>query len=323
LRLFCCLLAAISLRGTCSAQPANYYKTVNRVTWVVENIDKVRRAWEAFELSNIEEYPNIQFVGEFRGRPVTIYAWQITGQLGDLTIDMIQPAEGQANAYTSFLAKHGDGIFSIVHEVPDQPALDQEILRMKEKGVGILQQASARRGQVSTYFDTEPEGKFALGLVLRPRGKRTMTPGPVSHFGFVVRDAVAVSTYWARLGFPGFPMQQALPRADSRYKGDLLSLAFEVGFQRHSQFRYEWICPPPSPPNIYADFLNKHHSEGIQHIGIEVADLPKRVEAFKKLGYQVHQSGAWGEVGKPGSGEYAYMDTDSAGGTSVELVHRY
>jgi hypothetical protein len=118
-------------------------------------------------------------------------------------------------------------------------------------------------------------------------------------------------------------MQHALPRADSRYKGDPLSLAFEVGFQRHSQFRLEWICPPPSPPNIYADFLNKHQSEGLQHIGIEVADLAKRVEAFKKLGYQVHQFGAWGEVGKPGSGQYAYMNTDSPGGISVELVHRY
>jgi catechol 2,3-dioxygenase-like lactoylglutathione lyase family enzyme len=284
LRLFCCLIVAI----TCSAQPANYYKTVNRVTWVVENVDKVRAAWEALGLSNIDEYPNIQFVGEFRGRPVTIYAWQITGQLGDLTIDMIQPAEGQANAYTNFLATHGDGIFSIVHEVPDQTALDKEILRMKNKGVGILQQASVRRGQVSvmsTYFDTEPEGKFVLGLMLRPPAKRTMKPGPVSHFGFVVRDPAAVSTYWARLGFPA---------------------------ERYSQFQYEWISPLPSPPNIYADFLNKHHREGIQHLGIEVADLPKRVEAFKKLGYQVLQSGA----------EYAYMDTDSAGGTSVELVHR-
>ena len=216
MRLICWLLAAISFVWRCSAQPANYYKTVDRVTWVVENIDKVRAAWEPLGLSNIEEYPNIQFVGEFRGRPVTIYAWQITGQLGNLTIDMIQPAEGQANAYTSFLAKHGDGIFSIVHEVPDQPALAKEILRMKEKRVGILQQTSVGRGQISatsTYFDTEAEGKFALGLVLRPPGKPPITPGPVSHFGFVVRDAVAVSTYWASLGFPEFPMQRALPRA--------------------------------------------------------------------------------------------------------------
>jgi hypothetical protein len=54
-----------------------------------------------------------------------------------------------------------------------------------------------------------------------------------------------------------------------------------------------------------------------------IEDLAKSVAAYEKLGYHVHQSGAWGDVGKPGSGQYAYMDTDSAGGISVELVHSY
>ena len=101
------------------------------------NIDKVRPAWEALGLSDIREYPNIQMVGEFGGKPVTIYAWQITSRLGNLTVDMIQPAEGQRNAYTNFLARHGDGILSIVHEAPSQQALEKEIVRMKRIGVGV------------------------------------------------------------------------------------------------------------------------------------------------------------------------------------------
>jgi catechol 2,3-dioxygenase-like lactoylglutathione lyase family enzyme len=145
----------------------------------------------------------------------------------------------------------------------------------------------------------------------------------VSHFSPVVWDASAVSAYWERLGLPPFPMQHATPRADSRYRDQPLSLAFEVGYQRHTQFRYEWISPPPGPPNIYADFLNKHHREGIQHIGVPVDDLAKSIAAYERLGYRVRQSGAWGDVGKPGSGQYAYMDTDSVGGISVELVQSY
>src|SRR5215471_13370641 len=121
------------LVATCSAQLPEYYKTVNRVTWVVGNIDKVRPAWGALGLSGIEEYSNIELTGQFRGKPITIYAWQITGHLGNLTVDMIQPAEAQANAYTSFLGKHGDGILSIVHEVPSREALEREIVRMKGK----------------------------------------------------------------------------------------------------------------------------------------------------------------------------------------------
>jgi len=336
LRLIRCLVVVFSVVGTClaqlpgaplpGAQLPGYYKTVNRVTWVVGNIDKVRLAWAALGLSDIQEYPNIQLVGQFRGKPVTIYAWQITGHLGNLTVDMIQPAEGQANAYTSFLARHGDGILSIVHEVPSRRALQQEILRMQGKGVGVLQQVTMQRGQVPvtyTYFDTEPEGKFALGLVYGPGGMPAAGPAVVSHFSPVVWDAAAVSAYWERLGWAAFAMQHAAPRADSRYKDKPLSLAFEVGYQDHTQFRYEWISPPPNPENIYADFLNKHHREGIQHIGMPVEDLAKSVAAYEELGYHVHQSGTWGDVGKPGSGQYAYMDTDWAGGISVELVHSY
>src|SRR6185295_9956009 len=174
----------------------------------------------------------------------------------------------------------------------------KEILRMKGKGVGVLQQVTVRRDQVpATYtnFDTEPEGKFVLGLVYGPGGMRAAAgPAVVSHFSPVVWDAAAVSAYWERLGFPAFPMQHAAPRADSRYKGQELSLAFEVGYQRHTQFRYEWISAPPSPSNIYADFLNRHRREGIQHIGMPVEDLAKAVAAYAKLGYRVRQSGAWG-----------------------------
>jgi catechol 2,3-dioxygenase-like lactoylglutathione lyase family enzyme len=318
------LVGLIALASVCRAQLPDYYKTVNRVTWVVGNIDKVRAAWEALGLTDIQEQPNIQLVGQYRGKPVTIYAWQITGRIGNLTVDMIQPAEAQANAYTSFLSKHGDGILAMVHEVPSERAMQDEIRRMKEKGVEVLQQVTMQRGRVPvtyTFFDSEPEGKFVLGLVYAPGGMRT-TAGPalVSHFGLVVWDAPAVSAYWAKLGFPAFPMQHATPREDSRYRGQPLLLAFEVGFQRHTQFRYEWLSPPASPPNIYADFLNKHHREGVQHIVFLVDDLAKAVAEYEALRYQVHQAGAWGDVGQPGSGQYAYMDTDSAGGISVELV---
>ena len=305
-----------SLAGICSAQVPGLYKTVDRVTWVVENIDKVRPAWAALGLSGIEEYPNIRLIGQFRGKAITIYAWQITGHLGNLTVDLIQPGEGQANAYTDFLAKHGDGILSIVHEVESRQALDQEILRMKGTGVAVLQQVTVEGDRfpvTHVYFDTEREGKFALGLVCRPGGMRAAAgPAGVSHFGAVVWDAAAVSAYWERLGFPPFSTEHVAPGSDSRYGDKPLSLAFDVGYQGHTQFRYEWISPPPSPANIYADFLNRHHREGIQHIGMPVDDLARSVAAYEKLGYHVRQAGA----------QHAYMDTDSVGGISVELVQR-
>ena len=318
-----CLAVAISLSALSLAQLPGFYKTVNRVTWVVENLDKVRPAWEALGLSGVRVYTNIRLTGEFRGKPVTIIAWQLTGQLGNLTIDFIQPAEGQENAYTNFLEQHGDGILAFVHEVQNRQEMEREIARMKAIGVGVLQQLT--HGDATfTYFDTEPEGKFVLGLVHRPAAaSQPPRPLTVTHFSPVVWNPAAVSAYWQRLGFPAIAMQHLAPRPDSRYKGQPLSLAFDIGQQRYSQFSYEWISPPPNPPNAYADFLNKRRREGIQHIGILVDDLPAALAAQERVGYHVLQSGSWGDIGKPSSGQYAYLDTDTVGGIVLELMRKY
>lgn len=205
-------------------------------------------------MSEIREYPNIRIAGTFREKTVLIYAWQITGRVGNLTIDMIQPAEGQSNAYTDFLARHGDGILSIVHEAPDQRYLENEVTRMKKAGVGVLQQATAPLDRTPvTYllFDTEREGKFALGLVYTPRRTRAADgPAAVPHFGAAAWDVKASSAYWARLGFE---------RLDK-------------------QFELEWTSPGPSD------------REGIEHIAVPVADLSKSIAALERLGYHVEQS---------------------------------
>jgi hypothetical protein len=260
------LIVGFLFASICTAQLPDCYRSVSRVTWVVENIDRVRSAWEAIGLSYIHEYPNIQLVGEFRGRPVSIYGWQITGRLGNLMVDMIQPAEGQANAYTDFLRKHGDGILSIAHEVASRQVLQQEIVRMKAKDVGVLQQVTVLLDKTPvtyTYFDTEPEGKFALGLVQGASAKKeSVGAETVTHFGWVVWDAAAVSAYWDRLGFPAFPMQKVAPRVDERFEGGPLALAFQVGFQRYAQFRYEWVSAPPQPPEHLCGFLEQASCRG-------------------------------------------------------------
>jgi len=308
------------------AESPAYYKTLNRVIWVVQNIDRSKAAWVALGLTDVHEYPNVKLTGKYHGKPVEIWTWEITGKLGDLTVEMIQPAEGQQNALTDFLDKHAEGIFSLVHEVPSKAAMQQEIERMRNLGVGVLQQVTLERDGKDvafTYFDTEPQGKFVLGLVYWPGGAPAPgKPGKVSHLAPVVRESQAVSAYWEKLGFPAFRMEHATPREDSRYRGQPLLLTFDVGYQHYNQFTYEWIIPPMTPPNIYADFL-KAHTEGIQHLGLPVEDLNKAVAEYEKLGYHVWQSGAWGDVGQKDSGQYDYMDTDSIGGVSVELIHAY
>jgi methylmalonyl-CoA/ethylmalonyl-CoA epimerase len=317
-----CLVACAAMAGTCLAEMPDFYKKVSRVTWLVKNMDRPLEGWEALGLSDVHELGEIKFDGKYSGKPVSITARAITGSLGNLTVDMLQPQEGD-NAFTAFLARHGDAIFSIVHEVATMEEMTKEIERMHGLGVGVLQQMTIDRhsGPITlTYFDTEAEGKYVLGLIYWPGGAPPAgAAGKVSHIAFVARQAEAVSAFWQKLGFPAMPKAHASPREDSRYHGKPLWLDFDVCWQRHTQFTYEWIIPPADPPNLYADFL-KAHGEGIQHLGVPVDDLEKSIAEYQKLGYTVAQSGAWGDTGKKGSGRYAYMDTDAIGGVNAELI---
>ena len=314
------------LLGTCYAQLPDYYQSINRVTWLSENIDGILPAWTALGMTDIKKPAKIKGVGTDHGKPTNIETWQATGSLGNLTVNFLQPEKSGSNAYNDFLKKHKDGIFSVVHEVPSKEAMDKEVQRMAGLGVSVLQQVTFEIDGAPvtyTYFDTEPQGKYVLGLVYRQGGAaKPLEQKTVSHLALVVRDAAAVSTFWQKLGLPGFELEHATPRDDSLYRGQPLLLAFEVGFQRMGAISYEWIQPPSTPANIYADFL-KLHGEGVQHIGMPVDDLSKATAAYEKLGYPVWQAGAWGDIGKPNSGQYHYMDTDEIGGVSAELIRAY
>ena len=321
-----CLAVMCFLLGTGYAQLPDYYQSINRVTWLTADINGILPAWAALGMTDIHKPTKIKVVGTDHGKSKTIDTWQATGHLGNLTVTFLQPDRTQPNSYNDFLQKHKDGIFSVVHEVPSNEAMDKEIQRMAGLGVSTLQQVTFEvdGAPVSyTYFDTEPHGKYVLGLVYWAGGApKPLQQKTVSHLALVVRDAPAVSTYWQKLGLPGFDIEHATPRDDSRYRSQPLLLSFDVGFQRMGAISFEWIQPPSMPANIYADFL-KLHGEGIQHIGMPLDDLPKATAAYEKLGFPVWQAGAWGDVGKPNSGQYHYMDTDKIGGVSAELIHAH
>ena len=323
-----CFVVVLSFAMTCSAaELPKCYQSMNRVTWIVQNVDRVSAAWKPLGLSDIKRSPHIQLSGEYRGKPVTIRARQVTGRLGNLTVDFIQPDKGQANAFSDFLSSHGDGIFSFVFQVSSKQEMEKEIQRMRGLGVNVLQQLTVKENErpvTFTYFNTQPQGKYALGLVYSPGAPAAASrEAIVSHFGAVVREIPPVSAYWQRLGFQPIPIEHATPRKDMQYRNKPLWFYFDVGFQRiNPQLAIEWISAPSTPPNIYADYL-KLHGEGIQHIGTPVDDLSKTVAAYQKRGYGTWQAGAWGDVDKKDSGQYKYMDTNSIGGISVELLHAY
>ncbi len=294
------------------AQVPAFYKDIGGAVWVVKDITRPLAAWPSVGLEDIRDHGRIVLdAAGPRG------ARFVSGRLGRFAVEILQPESGDA-VFDGFLQRHGDGVFAVVQVVPDRLSLEAETARLGKLGVGVLRTMQAGGAQY-TFFDTEAQGKYVLGLVWRPQAAALTGPVKVTHLGLVIRDPAPVSAFWHRLGFPEMALADAGPRADGRYHGQPLWFSFRVGWHNYTHPTFEWIVPPLDPPNCYADFL-RLHGEGVQHLGVPVDNLESSVEHYTKLGYAPVQSGAWGNVGQPGSGRYAYMDTAALGGVNIELI---
>jgi hypothetical protein len=310
-------------------QLPDFYKSVDRATWVVKDLDRVTAAWEKIGISEIRQLGETASTDQYRGKSVASTVRIATGRAGSLHIIWMQPLT-KGNAYSDFLEKHGEGLFSFVHRVPSAEALEQEIKRLGGAGAGVLQRGSFDTDAgpiVYAQMDTEPQGKYSLGLFYFPPGIEDAINVPanpsgpkLSQYAIVARDLRAVSTYWHKLGFPEMTYTHG-PMTDTEYRGRQGQFDQELGWHRYGSIVYEWIQALKGP-TVYEDFI-KAHGEGIQHLGVDVPDMDKAISDWKRLGYPVSQAGGWGEKGKPGSGRFAYIDTEPAGGLTIELLWNY
>jgi catechol 2,3-dioxygenase-like lactoylglutathione lyase family enzyme len=317
-------LAALLLAGTAvRAELPEMYKSVDHVIWVVKDLDKVVEGWTKLGFEGIVRHDGVSFAGEYRGKPISVQANVAIAQLANLQVDWVQPS-GDGNAYSDFLARHGDGIISLVHSAPSLAALDAEVDRLRSLGVGVLQRVKAEGagGQITlVHMDTAEQGKYSLGLIYDPAPEHSAASGrAVSQYAFVARETRAVSAYWAKLGFPEMTYTHG-SLSNLRYRGKPGTFDQELGWQRHGKVVYEWIWPLKGP-TVYEEHL-KAHGEGFHHLGINVEDMDRGIAEWTKAGFAVSQSGGWGEEGKQGSGRFAYIDTDSIGGVTVELLWSY
>ena len=129
----------------------------------------------------------------------------------------------------------------------------------------------------------------------------------VHHVAYIVRDIEA------SLGFYrdtlGLPVGLVLP-----IESDEVIVAFlEIG-----ETKIELVQPTSDTTGV-ARFLEKK-GEGFHHLAFDVEDIDAAGAYWAEKGYPIVQSGGWGEKGKPGSGRFAYADTMSIGGITVELL---
>lgn len=323
------LLLALTTSPAIAELP-DFYKAVDRLVWVVSDLDRVLEGWRKLGFHDLGDPLEADLDLDFRGRRVTARLRVASGRIGDVPVHWIQPSSVD-NAYGEFLARHGAGVFSLVHRVPDAEALDRELARFKALGVGILQEGSlaTESGAIRYVFlDTEAQGKYSLGLIHipgnvdeSPLAVPAATSGRrISQYAFVVRNLEAVSRYWEKLGFPAMDVTRPNTR-ELIYRGQPGNFEMELGWQRHGKVVYEWVHPLKGP-STYHEYFDRH-GEGVHHIAFQVNDIDKEIAEWTARGFPVSQAGAWGEKDKPGSGRFAYMDTQAIGGIEVELLWSY
>ncbi len=322
---FLCLAAA--------GQPADlpeFYRTVDRVVWVVEDLDRTAQELRRIGMTNLSDLGEVSVGGKYRGEPAGGRVRLMSGRFADVAVHWIEPLES-GNAFADFKDRHRSGVFALVHRAPSAQAFDGEVERLRALDVGVLQRGSVETASGTirwVFFDTEPAGKYVLGLIHFPAGDEgplavpPENPGDrtVVQFAFAVKHLEPVSEYWARLGFPPMKFTHGKLR-ELHYRGAPGRFDMRLGWQRHGKVPYEWIQSLKGP-DIYLDHM-KAHGESFQHFAFRVEDMDAAIAWWAERGYGVTMSGAWGEKDQPGSGRFAYLDAERLGGVAIELLWSY
>ena len=98
----------------------------------------------------------------FRGKEEHIKIRQAFTQVGPLELELIQPLEGEKNAYYEFLQQQGGGIHHVLFEVEN---MDAAVQNLAARRVEVLQAGTGiRPGTRWTLLDTQSLVGFLLEL---------------------------------------------------------------------------------------------------------------------------------------------------------------
>lgn len=318
-------LFALALASPAAAETPAIYGKVTSLNWVVKDIDRVAAGWAKLGFPAIQDFGEVTLPVRYGGEPHTAVARVAQASFDGLQVFWLQPVSGKS-AWADFLEVHGEGVMSLNYAAPSDAALDAEVVRLEDLGVGVLQSMRVDGGQGLmrvVYMDTEAGGKYVLGLTSGAVAPAPNAPPPppfgakLSQYALVVKELQAVSDYWEKLGIPAMDVTHPA-LTDLEYHGQPGQFDQKLGWHRHGTITWEWITPL-AEPTVYRDFLDEH-GEGVHHLAFDVSDIDEVGQAWTALGYPIVQSGGWGEKGKPGSGRFAYADTTSIGGLTIELL---
>jgi len=140
----------------------------------------------------------------------------------------------------------------------------------------------------------------------------------VDQIGYVVQDIDKTAEhYWKRLGvgpWHFYTYRKPLVRYMTRY-GKPADYAMRIAHSLLGPTRIELI-QQIAGDTVYSDFI-REHGYGVHHLGVLVTDMGAAIREAEGAGYHVTMEGAG--YGADGDGRYAYLDTETELGTTLEL----
>src|SRR4051812_24234437 len=109
------------------AELPEFYRHVDRVIWVVDDIERTTAGWQ--KLGMIQARANQTGAEDS-------FRWSVA-RLGNVIVDFIQPLN-EESPFGEFRKRHGQGVFALAHRVPSEALMDREIARLKALGVRVI-----------------------------------------------------------------------------------------------------------------------------------------------------------------------------------------
>ena len=143
----------------------------------------------------------------------------------------------------------------------------------------------------------------------------------VAQIALIVRDLdEAVKTYWHTFGIGpwhfytyGKPLVKRMTR-----NGEPCEYRMRLALSYIGDMRIELIQPLEGD-TVYQEFVERH-GYGVHHLGVLTDDMSESIAEAAEAGFAMIQDGAG--FGPDDDGHYAYLNTEDAIGTTIELIER-
>src|ERR1051325_7191366 len=328
------MVLMVSLRAVASDETTptlnpDVYHHVARVVWVLSDVDAVVSYWQGLGIHNIHRDGIVKFSHlMYRGKADAAVAKQVIAHVGGLDIQWIQPIHG-GSFWTDALRLKGDGIRAVAYNTRSANEFDQQIKFFASQGVNVVVEdewkGNQGRGRIA-YLDTaELGGGNTLALIDDPDARVSEVNGAgneyplekFTHFAWVVNDVRKVDAYYTNLGFKPFSAIDHNISLDRVYRGQPRTFEMWLGWDRTGDAPLEWV-QQITGPDVYVEYQKKH-DEGFHHLGVNVTEMDEAIKLMTARRAPPAQDAAW--KASKGKGRAVYLDTDSHGGVTVELIY--